>query len=399
MKKVFLLAVLTLFLFSFIHLVRADFWTSDNLGQPKNSFYTNESVYITSNNSFLTASSTAYVYIVSDNNSWVNQTTLSDVSGGRKTISVNSSGAIYVQSIWNPTTSIGTYDVVIDVDKDGVYNNQTCGTGGDCVFNLTTYGFKVFRTPIPIVAASYGQFNPQSASWTYDSNSPNLVKLQMKLVSDAAEDVKITNIFVSASGTGDDKEGVSAIKLYLDSNGNGVFDQGETLIAYGNYPTDDGVLPLIFTSGSYILPVNTTVNMILVYTMSSKVVSGTTFGGQIAQISANGANTNTGATVTGMPLNLAVTTISGGVTTTTTTTTALTTTTTTTTVPTTTTAHTTTQTTTTTAPSESFLESPWIIPVIIVVVLVPIILLILIRRKKMGQPDRYEALKEKYRGY
>lgn len=396
MKKAIFTAFLILFLLPFTHLVRADFWTSDNLGNLKNSFYTNSSVYITSSNSFLTVSSTAAVYIVTDNNTWPNQTALADVTGGNKTITLNSSGGISTQSIWNSPV-IGTYDVVIDVNKNGVYDSGTCGSGGDCVFSLTTYGFQVLRAPIPIISVSYGPVNPPNHNLAYDPNSPNDVKLQLQLVGDLAEDVKISDFFVSASGSGNDKEGVSAVKLYLDTNNNGIVDSGEQLIAYGTYTSDDGVAQLTFTEGTYLLSANATVNMLLIYTMSNKVVSGTTYTGQIAQITARGVSSNTIATMSTLPLNLATTTISGGVTATTTT--AAQTTTTTAQTTTTTTQTTAVSTTTTTQQSSvtDIMNSPWIVVIIVAAILIPVILIIFVLRRK--KTDQYETLKEKYKGF
>ena len=49
---------------------------------------------------------------------------------------------------------------------------------------------------------------------------------------------------LSASGTGNDLLDITGVKIYVDSNGNGVVDAGETALAQGTFNGNDGAAAL-----------------------------------------------------------------------------------------------------------------------------------------------------------
>ena len=333
MRKIFSMLTFLLFLF-FINSVRADtVWVSNSTGNEKSTFYTNETVYLTSSN-ISTSSITVRIYITANNNSWINGTVLTDVRGSYTEKPTNSSGHINKDAIWE-TPSIGNYDVVVDVNRDGVYNDSI-----DYVDSLTTTGFEVLLAPFPTLSVSLGANTSADHNWNSTDVSEN-VMIQMKLTAGAYEGVTINSLGIIASGTGDDKTGISIIRLIKDSNNNGLYDSTDSMIGYSQsappYFKDNSFATTTVANG-YTVAANTTVNMLVVYTMSNSNSNGDTFSFQVASVTAVGATSGQAVTVSGLPINSAVkTVISQSAITTTTTTETTTTTTSTTTIPTTTT--------------------------------------------------------------
>ena len=79
--------------------------------------------------------------------------------------------------------------------------------------------------------------------------------LQIRLAA-RGESMRVRSLRLHASGTGDDAAGLSQVRLHLDSNGDGVLDPGDALLASSSgFPADDGDLLLpginqtIFTTG------------------------------------------------------------------------------------------------------------------------------------------------------
>jgi hypothetical protein len=390
MKKILLMAGIILFtaFISSVNSAQAQSIISCNsTGSEINTFYTNETVYAASSINISTTSTPVYIYIVSDNNTWANGTALTDVSGGDETATTNSSGYLEIKRIWSPTLTIGKYDIVVDVNGDGIYNSSI-----DYVDSLTATGFEVIPLPIPTLALALGPNSSSSHTWNLGNGSYN-VMLQLKLTTGTVEDVKISSISLAASGTGNDKTGISFVTLVLD-DGNGKYDQGETLLSYGQYARDDGVLVLDIENG-YVVPSNQTAYMLIVYTMTNSSSNGNTYNFQVASVSAAGATTARQVTPTGLPITSATKTIVvAGATTTTTTTSSTSTSTTTTTQPTTTTT--------------SFIQLPqfgsnWIY-IVLVAGLVPvaiavIILAVLFFRKRQKPGKKFEELREKWKKY
>jgi len=56
----------------------------------------------------------------------------------------------------------------------------------------------------------------------------------------------ITNLVLSATGSGNDQAGISGVQVYLDINGNGILD-GDTFLGTATYSSNDGNISLALT--------------------------------------------------------------------------------------------------------------------------------------------------------
>jgi len=294
----------------------ANVFTSLANGTIMQSFYTNETVYLAPTAVNITTNSTSVrVYIVNDSNSWTNQTNLTDVSGGYKSFTTNSSGFLTTaNSLWAPANTVGNYDVVIDVNSNGVYDQ-----GIDFVFDSSTTGFVVLPIPAPTLTVAIGENNTANHVYSIPSNNTEVIMLQMKMSAGTYENVNLTSLSLIASGSGDDSKGISVVEFIADLNGNGVYDSGENLLAGTKYLRDNGALQLDIPGG-YVIPANTTSYFLIIYKMTNSSLNGDMYSFQLASVSGQGATSGTAAKVSGYPLNSVVTTVSlAGATSTTTT--------------------------------------------------------------------------------
>lgn len=90
---------------------------------------------------------------------------------------------------------------------------------------------------------------------TVAKGSSDNVVLALRINSDSG-DVELQSLSLKASGSGDDS-GVRGVNLYVDTNGNGLVDDGEQSIASGIYSQDDGTLELQMIS-PYMIPAGQT---------------------------------------------------------------------------------------------------------------------------------------------
>jgi hypothetical protein len=110
-------------------------WSSDVLGNVKDSFAPSESVYVTVPEAGLTVS----LYVVADKSTWNDGDPLTDVSlDGIETLTLNSGQGTQTIQIWGAPLTPGNYDIVVDVDRDGVFDAEL-----DCVDDLEIAGFFV----------------------------------------------------------------------------------------------------------------------------------------------------------------------------------------------------------------------------------------------------------------
>jgi hypothetical protein len=389
MKKFFLILGIILFAL-FLKSAQAEIVSCNFTGYEVNTFYTNETVFAKSTTNITVSSSTVTIFIVNDNNSWNDGTALADVSGGNESATTNSSGYLETKEIWSPSIIVGKYDIVVDVDMDGKYNSTT-----DFADSLTTTGFEVIPLPVPTLAVAKGSSNPSDHSWNLGNSSYNTM-VQLKLTVGPIEDVKINSIGLSASGTGNDKDGVQAALLVLD-DGNGVYDQADTLLAYSQFIKDNGILILNIQNG-YTIPINQTAYMIIVYKMTNSSSNGDTYSFQVAPISAAGANTGTIVAPTGLPISSAIKTVVAATTTTIAASTTTSLSTTSTTVSTTTTIESTTTTIPTLSLGENWVYIVLLVGLIPILVIIIVIVILFMKKRRMHQ-NKFEELKEKWKKY
>jgi hypothetical protein len=108
--------------------------SSDHLGNPKDTFVPNETVYVTVQES----GSTVTLYVVADQTSWNDGDPLIDVSDGPETLTLKTGPGTQTVQIWVPTLKTGNYDIVMDVDNDGVFDAKL-----DLVDSFLVAGFTV----------------------------------------------------------------------------------------------------------------------------------------------------------------------------------------------------------------------------------------------------------------
>jgi ribosomal protein S8E len=278
--------------------------STDSSGEEKNLFYTNEIVYTKSTTNITTSSIQVRVYVITNKDNWSDGTPL---TGYKTYISTMTDDAGYLPNtpIWNPPLIVGSYDIVVDVGNDGFYNSSI-----DLVDSLTTTGFVVNTTPKPSLSVALGQNTPKDHTWYPEINgSSHLnVMIQMNITAGSVEDVKITDVYLQASGTGNDKTGINTVELVWDTSGDGVFNQNEVFLSLNKYEKDDGFVDLKLND--FILPVNGSTNFIVIYKMDSDCcLNQETFSFQVNHVSAEGVNSHEVATINGLPINSAVKTI------------------------------------------------------------------------------------------
>jgi hypothetical protein len=290
----------------------ADVWAANATGAAKESFYSNETVYVAST-SMSSGVQAVRVYVTRDSNSWVNGTALADVrAGGYIALSTNATGHIAATALWtNP--AVGAYDIVVDNNTDGVFNFTI-----DLIDSAAATGFSVVEAPKPTLAVVAGAKNPAARNWPLDNQSHDTM-LHFNLTAGAAQAVNMQSLSVAASGTGSDLADVKVVYLIEDLNNNGLYDSGETILGYGIYTRDNGVISFEM-AGGYELAGGASRAFLIVYDMKAGA-AGSTYGVDILAISADGTATLEAATVSGLPLKSAVKTLGGPAASTTTTTT------------------------------------------------------------------------------
>jgi hypothetical protein len=109
-------------------------YSSDALGNEKNSFNTTETVYAT----VQATGQTVRLYVVADQTTWTTGDTLTDVSSdGYKELTLNANGTQTIK-LWDPPLAAGNYDIIEDVNCNGQYDQ-----GIDAVDSVTLIGFTV----------------------------------------------------------------------------------------------------------------------------------------------------------------------------------------------------------------------------------------------------------------
>lgn len=103
---------------------------------------------------------TARIYVVLDQTTWTDGTSLADKSGGYETVAIQPGCAnANFHRVW-PQASIGDYDVIVDFSPYGVYDK-----GQDIIDHVTVQGFVV---PDPAISLQKIEFNHDPNSITND---------------------------------------------------------------------------------------------------------------------------------------------------------------------------------------------------------------------------------------
>ncbi|MFH0986691.1 MAG: hypothetical protein V1911_01440 [Candidatus Micrarchaeota archaeon] len=234
-----------------------------------------------------------------------------------------------IYSCWGATEYYGTYretEVSIYYDGDILIPFQTNGlllrimdlrtpdpvnvtswppSPNGNMMDLTTWGDMLWAGAdvMGSLNASAGSSTPENHNWYYDPDGdPNNEMIQFKLAA-ANSDVNFTSITLFSAGTGNDSDDVASALLIYDANANGLYDEGEQVLATGSYAADNGQLTMNL---EHVIPEGTTHYFVIVYQMGADVPIGSTFSFTVFTIVAMDMDTGAAVGVMGMPLTSAV---------------------------------------------------------------------------------------------
>jgi len=109
-------------------------WSSDSLGNEKNTFAPTETVYL----AVPATGKNVTFYIVADQNVWNDGGPLTDVSDGAEQLTLDPGPGIQVVQVWGPPLTLGSYDIVEDTNNNGLYD-----AGADGIDSVAEAGFVV----------------------------------------------------------------------------------------------------------------------------------------------------------------------------------------------------------------------------------------------------------------
>jgi hypothetical protein len=99
------------------------FQTCNNYGASENTFSPGEDVYVSG--SGFPACSTLAIYVVCHQTTWTNGETIpSRVAGTATTVTTDASGNITLTMVWSHNLVPGSYDIVVDVNCNGKYDQS-----------------------------------------------------------------------------------------------------------------------------------------------------------------------------------------------------------------------------------------------------------------------------------
>ncbi len=99
----------------------------------------------------------------------------------------------------------------------------------------------------------------------------------------------MTNVKLTASGSGDDAAAITSVQVYADTNGDGILDAGDQLLSTGSYTVDNGTVVLTLSDT---LGASATKNYLVVYNFAGAAVPGTTFQTAINNVAADLSGTD-----------------------------------------------------------------------------------------------------------
>lgn len=294
--SLFFASIMTLFL-AFVS-AQTNPWSAGSSGAEKNTFTTLEDVYVKSN-PICEPATEVDLYIVKNNDNWTAGESFEDVRNASQNITLKNS-IIPLTKIWSKPKG-GDYDIVIDCNKNGVYDEFI-----DKIDNFYNIGFKV-TSVAGTGKAELGKKSIGNHSWQYDPESPSLANemIQLSLLA-SGEDIELENITIRASGTGNDTE-IDTLEIYIDENNNSKLDEEETMIGdiQPAYTEDNSVtsIPL-----DYFLTKDLVENILVVYTLKETTAKGE-FSLKVESIYGLGTDSNKVIKLSGLPLNSGTKTI------------------------------------------------------------------------------------------
>lgn len=286
--------VLTFIVLSSVILVQGAIQVTNEKAVPTTSFEAGQTVYLKSDAGLCnSAFKTVDVYIVKSGET----ESLDDVRGEPEEVELTVTYAIpRNKEIWSEA-KVGSYNVIIDCDKDGSYH-------------LLEPKASFMVASEAEVTVSVGSKNVGNHSWFYDPEEDNIynVMLQIKLVSNGG-DIELEEMVLEAEGSGDDSE-IDSIEIYVDENNDGKLGgagDSETEIgeASSAYSEDDGESNVEI---DYDLEDGIITNLLVVYKMKDSIEEGE-FSLKVKSISGKIKDTETEVNFLGLPIVSGVKTV------------------------------------------------------------------------------------------
>lgn len=156
---------------------------------------------------------------------------------------------------------------------------------------------------------SAGPANPVSRGIA--NNALDLPILQVRMTSGDAETVVLSSLVFSGTGTASEFADIASVKLWLDTDSNGIADGTDVLLATNTYSADDGTVT--FSNLNHPILSGQSLEFLLTYSLNGQANQGETFATSItdrARVVARGIESYNTIYTTGTPIQSANLTVS-----------------------------------------------------------------------------------------
>ncbi len=154
------------------------------------------------------------------------------------------------------------------------------GNGIRIAYTYDSAGNRLEKEVTSQLLLSPGAMNPLSGGM--DNNAVAKSVLQVALDVSSVENLTLERIEFAGSGSGHETENIASVKLWLDVNGDGLVDGGDTQIgSAATFSSDNGVV--VFSSLSQVLPSGQRSNLLLTYDLNGSALQNETFSASMVQ--------------------------------------------------------------------------------------------------------------------
>ncbi len=126
-----------------------------------------------------------------------------------------------------------------------------------------------------ITAYGIGQVSSAVTGTTAIKGATNISMIQLISLATGTDNMKIEKVTIQDGGTGKAAD-ITLVKLYLDVNGNGVVDAGDTVLASGTFAANNGSLDLTLST-ALTVTAGTTPKLLITYDFNTTLASALPF--------------------------------------------------------------------------------------------------------------------------
>jgi len=235
------------------------------------------------------------IYVVSKRSNWNDEDILNDVTDDIEQIEGDEEGELPLTRVWFSRLDIGEYDIVVDVDRDGEFDEDL-----DCVDRNGGTGFKVISGAT--LTVSEGSKNPdEDFKWKPEKNDPFVTFLQVRLRNDDEEDVLIEGIELAPRGSGNDRNMILEVIVAEDRGSDGKYVDGSDKVwGIGTYPHDNRSVVI---ETNVVLKEKESINLVVAYLMGKGIGNADTFSVSLTDVEATGLTSDGEARVIGLSVS------------------------------------------------------------------------------------------------